>query len=111
MTDQEMLDIEADLDAIPVKKSRPIPTVTLDEIYVELMKDGKFGRRSAGLQSKKVFCWVAMKLGHHPQMIGDSCGLDRTSVIHHFNDMEGFIELALTGKKMIDDTNTNSTDR
>ncbi len=102
MTEIEQL--EAELDNIPTKKSRQIPTISLDEIAKEV--EAELGpivtndRQQPNINVKKLFCFVAMELGHHPTDVGKRCGIDRSSAIHHHESMKQVIRLAGIAQKL-----------
>jgi len=102
MTEIEQL--EAELDKIPTKKSRQIPTISLDEIVKEVEKElGPIvtnDRQQPNINVKKLFCFVAMELGHHPTDAGKRCGIDRTSAIHHWSSMKHTIWMCGIAQKL-----------
>ncbi len=102
MTEIEQL--EADLDSIPTKKSRQIPTISLDEISKEVERElGPIvvnDRQQPNINIKKLFCFVAMELGHHPTDVGKRCGIDRASAMHHWNSMKHTIWMCGIAQKM-----------
>jgi hypothetical protein len=102
--DNEIHQLEDTLDMVEPKKSRPTPTSTLDEIAKEV--ENEMGpivlndRSQPVMDIKKVFCYVAMELGHHPKDVGERCGIDRTSAIHHWNSMKQTIWTCSVAKQL-----------
>ncbi len=100
----EIEELEADLDKLPIKKSRKKPSISLDEIIKEVEKElGSIivnDRGQPHINVKKLFCYVALELGHHPIMVGKRCGIDRSSAIHHHKSMKQVIQLAGLATKM-----------
>jgi len=103
MIDEELEELEASLDEVP-KKSRQTPTISLDEIAETVSREAGpivlNDRGQPNINIKKLFCFVAMELGHYPREVGERCGIDRTSAIHHWHSMKQVIELAGLAVKM-----------
>lgn len=102
--DTEIEELEAEIE-FPTKKSRQTPTVSLDEIAREVERELGYavlstGRQQPDMNTKKVFCWVAMELGHHPSDVGARCGIRRSSTIHHHKSMEEIFKLCGVAKKV-----------
>lgn len=99
--DTELEELEASLDA-PIKKSRP--TISLDEIAAEVEADlgpiHSDDRKQPNMHVKKLFCWVAMELGHKPKEVGERCGIDRVSAMHHHGSMEELMLLVGAAKRI-----------
>ena len=91
---------------LPTKKSRQ-PRILLSDITKQIEEE--FGeiavndRQQPNIKVKKVFCWLALELGHNPVNVGARCGLNRASVIHHHKAMKGMIALVSTVKTMRDE--------
>jgi hypothetical protein len=101
--DNEIHQLEDTLDMVSPKKSRQT-TSTLDEITKEV--ESEMGpiilndRSQPNMDVKKVFCYVAMELGHHPKDVGERCGIDRSSAIHHWNSMKQTIWTCSVAKQL-----------
>lgn len=102
--DHEIEQLESELEE-PVKKSRQTPETSLDEIVKEVEEQLGLAvltttRQQPNMNVKKVFCWVAIELGHHPADVGARCGIDRSSAIHHWNSMNQVFFLCSVAKKI-----------
>jgi len=92
---------------LPTKKSRQKPRILLSDITKQIEEE--FGgiavndRQQPNIKVKKVFCWLALELGHNPVLVGARCGLNRASVIHHHKAMKDLIKFVGTAKEMIDE--------
>ena len=105
--DTETTELEASLDATTKKSRQPKkePTISLNEIAKEVEEQLGLAvltttRQQPDMNTKKVFCWVAIELGHHPAEVGERCGIDRTSAIHHWNSMNQVFFLCGVAKKI-----------
>lgn len=101
--DDEINQLEAELE-LPTKKSRQKPTISLEEIAKEVESElgpiALNNRQQPNMDVKKVFCFVAIELGHHPTKVGKRCGIDRSSAIHHHKSMKRVILLAGVAQKL-----------